>query len=108
LREIHGHHGEALNVAYHPLRMRAEENDRKGVRRMMRRKVSMPSMRGISLIEVTPSASALQFFSMQMPVHRRADNFDGRVAREDRGISFPHESGIIDDETRMRSLMHRS
>src|SRR5258708_37517202 len=37
------------------------------------------------------------FFQCETAVHGGADNFDGRVAREDGGDEFPHESGIIDD-----------
>src|SRR5256885_12277080 len=38
------------------------------------------------------------FFQCESAIHGGADNFDGRIAREDRGDQFPHESGVIDDE----------
>src|ERR1700730_11605042 len=38
------------------------------------------------------------FLQSERAVHRRADNFDGRVAGEDRGNELPHEGGIVDDE----------
>src|SRR5580700_2821753 len=38
------------------------------------------------------------FLQSERAVHRRADNFDGRVAGEDCRNEFPHQGGIVDDE----------
>src|SRR3984957_2609970 len=38
------------------------------------------------------------FLQSERAVHGRADNFDGRVAGENRRNEFPHESGVVDDE----------
>src|SRR5580693_9391761 len=38
------------------------------------------------------------FLQSERAVHGRADNFDRRIAGEDRGNEFPHEGGIVDHQ----------
>src|SRR5712664_2024523 len=38
------------------------------------------------------------FFQSKCAVHRGSDDFDGRIARENRGNQFPHQRGIVNDE----------
>src|ERR1700675_3972910 len=40
----------------------------------------------------------VDLFQRESAVHSCADNFDGRIAGEDRGNKLPHEGGIVDDE----------
>src|SRR5882762_2495670 len=81
------------------LRMSAEENDRQG---------SAPHDETQGLHTVHPGHLQIErddirlqlfnFLQSEGAVHGRADNFDRRFAREDRGDQLAHEGGVIDDE----------
>jgi len=72
------------------LRMSAEKITGSGARPMIKRRVSIPSMRGISRSSVTTSGLKLFiFFRAKRAVHRGSDDFDQRNrAQELRGINF--------------------
>src|SRR6266478_3696813 len=99
-KEIDGAEREGFQGSVTTLfRMSAEENDRQG---------SAPhdEAQGLDAVharhlEIEGHDIGLElfnFFQRECAVHGGTDNFDRRIARQDRGNQFPHESGIIDDE----------
>ena len=80
-------------------RMRAEENDGK-------RSAAHDQAQGLHAVharhfEIEGDDVGLElfdFFQGEGAVHRGANDFDGGIAREDRGNQLPHERGVIDYE----------
>src|SRR5713226_5654198 len=80
-------------------RMSAEENDRQGSAPHDEAKgLDAVHARHLEIEGHDIGLELCNFFQSECAVHGGTDNFDRRVARQDRGNQFPHESGIIDDE----------
>src|SRR6266852_77401 len=79
--------------------MRTEKNDRN--RRALHDQAERLHTIHAGHFEVESNDVGAQFFNFlqrECAIHSRSDNFDGRIARKDRGNQFPHQSGIVNDE----------